>query len=301
MIDPEVLVIGEALIDVVTSGETAVEHVGGSPANVALGLGRLGVSTALLTSIGDDARGQLIRRHLEDAGVRILPQSIAPRRTSSATARLDAAGSATYDFDIRWELSATDGLPDASVVHVGSISAFLEPGASAVVQILRSRVGNELITFDPNIRPALVGDRDTALEKFLSFVGLAGVVKLSDEDARWLYPDDSIDDVISSILEYGPDLVAVTLGAEGSRVATRSDRLAVPPRTVDVVDTIGAGDTYMASLIASVRRLDVSALSSADLHRIGSRAAAAAAITVSRAGAALPTAAELDAVHPAAT
>lgn len=301
MTDPEVLVIGEALIDVVTSGETAVEHVGGSPANVALGLGRLGVSTALLTSIGDDARGQLIRRHLEDAGVRILPQSIAPWRTSSATARLDDAGSATYDFDIRWELSATDDLPDASVVHVGSISAFLEPGASAVLQILRSRVGNELITFDPNIRPALVGDRDTAFEKFLSFVGLAGVVKLSDEDARWLYPDDSIDDVISSILEYGPDLVAVTLGAEGSRVATRSDRLAVPPRTVDVVDTIGAGDTYMASLIASVRRLDVSALSSADLHRIGSRAAAAAAITVSRAGAALPTAAELDAVHPAAT
>jgi fructokinase len=299
MTDPEVLVIGEALIDVVTTGPQEVEHVGGSPANVAYGLARLGVRTALLTAIGDDARGGLIRTHLESAGVNVLPASITPWRTSSATARLDATGSASYEFDIRWELVETDNLPAASAVHVGSISAFLEPGASAVLKILRGRVGNELISFDPNIRPALVGDPDAARERFHSLVGLADVVKLSDEDARWLFPDASIDDVISRVLDYGADLVAVTRGGEGSRLATDSDRIDVPSYRVEVVDTIGAGDTYMASLIASVRNLDVSAMAPEALHRVGERAAAASALTVSRAGAALPSAEELEAAYPA--
>ncbi len=300
MTDPKVLVIGEALIDVVTTGDVEVEHVGGSPANVAYGLARLGVPTALLTSIGDDRRGHLIRQHLEGAGVEVLPASITPWHTSSATARLDATGSAHYDFDIRWELPDTSSLPAASIVHVGSISAFLEPGATTVLDILRTRVGPELISFDPNIRPALVGDQEMARTRFISLVGLANVVKLSDEDAQWLYPKESIDDVIDSILDYGADLVAVTQGGDGSRLATGTDRIDVPSRPVDVVDTIGAGDTYMASLIASVRTLDVSTLSRSDLENIGARAAAAAALTVSRAGAALPSAAELDAAFPAA-
>ncbi len=299
MTQPDVLVIGEALIDVVTTAEGVTEHVGGSPANVAYGLARLGVRTALLTTIGEDARGEMIRRHLESAGVEILPQSVTPWRTSSATASLDATGSASYDFDIRWELPETDALPSADLVHVGSISAFLEPGGSAVLGILRSRVAQGLISFDPNIRPALVGDEETARTRFISLVGLADVVKLSDEDALWLYPKESIDDVIDTILDYGADVVAVTRGGDGSRLATRTDRIDVPSRTVQVVDTIGAGDTYMASLIASVRGLDVTELTASDLQRIGERAAAAAGITVSRAGAALPSAAELDALFPA--
>jgi fructokinase len=299
MTQPDVLVIGEALIDVVTTAEGVTEHVGGSPANVAYGLARLGVRTALLTSMGEDARGEMIRRHLESAGVEILPQSVTPWRTSSATASLDATGSASYDFDIRWELPETDALPSADLVHVGSISAFLEPGGSAVLGILRSRVAQGLISFDPNIRPALVGDEETARTRFISLVGLADVVKLSDEDALWLYPKESIDDVIDTILDYGADVVAVTRGGDGSRLATRTDRIDVPSRTVQVVDTIGAGDTYMASLIASVRGLDVTELTASDLQRIGERAAAAAGITVSRAGAALPSAAELDALFPA--
>ncbi len=299
MTQPDVLVIGETLIDVVTTAEGVTEHVGGSPANVAYGLARLGVRTALLTSMGEDARGEMIRRHLEGAGVEILPQSVTPWRTSSATASLDATGSASYDFDIRWELPETDALPSADLVHVGSISAFLEPGGSAVLGILRSRVAQGLISFDPNIRPALVGDEETARTRFISLVGLADVVKLSDEDAQWLYPKESIDDVIDTILDYGADVVAVTRGGDGSRLATRTDRIDVPSRTVQVVDTIGAGDTYMASLIASVRGLDVTELTASDLQRIGERAAAAAGITVSRAGAALPSAAELDALFPA--
>lgn len=289
----EVLVVGEALIDVVMSGGGTAEHVGGSPANVAYGLARLGVRTAILTAIGNDERGRLIRRHLESAGVELLPDSVTAWPTSSATARLDAGGSASYDFDIRWELPRTDTV-EGSHLHVGSISAFLEPGGSTVVDMVRSWAGGGFVSFDPNIRPALVGEPDGARARFRAIAAHADLIKLSDEDAAWLFPGDSLDDVIGRILDEGAQLVAVTRGAEGSRLATPHDRVDVAARTVRVVDTIGAGDAFMASLIASARGIDLSDIPLSTLEWIGARAAAASGVTVSRSGAALPSAEELD-------
>nr|WP_245559131.1 carbohydrate kinase [Microbacterium indicum] len=291
MTDSTVLVVGEALIDIVTEGGSAAEHVGGSPANVALGLGRAGVDAALLTQVGDDDRGRRIVRRIEESGSRVLPASVRPGRTSTAHATIGADGSATYAFDISWgalpEIAAAPAL-----LHTGSIAAFLEPGADAVLALI-DRLAPAEVTFDPNIRAALVGEHAAASERFAALAERATVVKMSDEDAAWLFPGLAVDAVIDRVLTLGPRLVAVTLGADGSRIATAAERVSIAPVSVDAVDTIGAGDTFMASLIASIVAGGTGSLGSADLRRIGDRAAAAAAITVSRAGADLPWASEL--------
>lgn len=185
---PDVIVIGEALVDVVTSPEGTVEHPGGSPANVAYGLGRLGVRAALLTSIGDDDRGAAIQAHLTRAGVALLPGSTSQGRTASATAILADDGSATYDFDIRWELPQVAPAFLPKVLHTGSIATFLAPGAAAVRTLLEQSHRECVVTYDPNIRPALLGSQAEARTIFEDLVPLTDVVKLSDEDARWLYP-----------------------------------------------------------------------------------------------------------------
>ncbi|MFT4229001.1 MAG: carbohydrate kinase [Microbacterium sp.] len=287
-----VLVVGEALIDVVVRPGTAEEeHVGGSPANVALGLGRLGVPVRLRTALGDDERGRVARRHLEAAGVRIDPESFSLDRTSTARALIVADGSARYEFDLDWRLPGGIRLDGAEVVHVGSIACFLEPGASALVDFLASAVSAR-ITFDPNIRPALVGDRDAAVRRVEEIAALAEVVKLSDEDAQWLYPAASIDAVLDRLLSFGPRIVAVTAGADGAFVASGSARVRIPSPSVRVRDTVGAGDTFMTGLID--RLLDGVATDEDGLRGLGGFAAAAAAVTVSRAGADLPTRSDVE-------
>jgi fructokinase len=295
----DVLVIGEALVDVVVADGRTVEHPGGSPANVALGLGRLGIPTALLTDIGRDERGEAIAAHLRASGVRILPASRSHRRTSTATATIRPDGSADYDFDVSWDVAADPVGFEPRVIHTGSIAAFLDPGAKTVREHLR-RMPDAIVTFDPNIRPALIGSVDATRSAFERMLPLCSVVKLSDEDARWLYPDRSLDEVLALILRAGALLAAVTLGADGSLLRAGSETAAVPAHPVDVVDTIGAGDTYMASLIASVLAVlaepgpaDLAALPAERLVEIADTAGRAAAITASRAGADLPTAREL--------
>ena len=290
---PEVIVIGEALVDVVASAEGAVEHPGGSPANVAYGLGLLGIRTALLTSIGDDDRGRAIEAHLQRAGVTLLPGSRTPGRTASATATLAADGSATYDFDICWELPpvAPPSLP--KVLHTGSIATFLAPGAAAVRALLEQAHRECVITYDPNIRPALLGSQAEARTIFEELVPLTDVVKLSDEDARWLYPDLQLEDTAARILGLGAGLAVVTRGSEGSLLATADLQLVVPAVRSTVADTIGAGDSYMAALIYGLLARGTDGLAPAVLETLGRTASKAAAITVRRPGANPPTAAEL--------
>src|SRR5690606_15013099 len=148
-------VIGEALIDIVERDGGSIEHVGGSPANVALGLGRRGLDATLLTQIGADPRGRAIEAHLAESHVRVV--SARGPATSTARARIQPDGSAEYAFDIAWGAFGDAELPSAQLVHTGSIAAFLEPGASDVVRIIRE-VGAAEVTFDPNIRPDLVGE-----------------------------------------------------------------------------------------------------------------------------------------------
>lgn len=297
---PDVVVVGEALVDVVAAGAGIIEHPGGSPMNVAYGLGRLGVPTALLTSLGDDARGAAIEAHLRSAGVELLPGSRSAVRTASATATLAADGSASYDFDISWELApvAPPYLP--KVLHTGSIATFLAPGASAVKTLLEQAHRECLVTYDPNVRPALLGSQAEARSIFEDLVPLTDVVKLSDEDAGWLYPGLRLEDAAARVLALGASLAVVTRGGEGSLLITPAETVHIPAVTSVVADTIGAGDSYMAALILGLLARSTEGLGRAALESLGRTASKAAAITVSRPGATPPTAAELAGELPAA-
>lgn len=289
----DVVVAGEALVDIVVSPRGTLEHPGGSPANVAYGLGRLGVATGLLTSIGDDHHAACIEGHLSSAGVSLLPGSSRPGRTATATATLASDGSAQYDFDISWDLPriAPSTLP--KILHTGSIATFLAPGAAVVRELLEQSHRRCMVTYDPNIRPALLGSQAEAVAIFEELVPFTEVVKLSDEDARWLYPRLSLDDVSQRILGLGPGLVAVTRGGEGSLLTTPAAQVAVPAVPSAVVDTIGAGDSYMSALIYGLLMRGADGLAPSVLESLGRMAAKAAAITVRRAGAQPPSLEEL--------
>ena len=294
--DVDVLVIGEALVDITTIGAEAIEIPGGGPANVALGLGRRGVDVALLTSLGPDARGSAITRHLERSGVWVLAESFVEHPTSTAHAHILDDGAARYEFSIDWTVSRESLPVRPRTIHAGSIAAFLAPGDEVVLEHI-DRLAPEIVTFDPNIRPALVGDPHRARVRFEEFARRSTVLKLSDEDAGYLYPGLDEAEVLDAIGELGPRLVALTRGARGAVLAAERTIVDVPGRSVIVADTIGAGDTFMASLVADYPDLHGAALTERELRGLGERAVDAAAITVSRPGADLPWAAEL---HPTA-
>ena len=289
----DAIVIGEALIDVVATPERTIEHPGGSPTNVAYGLGRLGVDVGLLTAIGNDERGAAIEAQLDTAGVRLLAGSQGLPRTSTATVTLADDGSANYAFDIAWEL---DPVPPAflpRLVHTGSIATFLAPGAGAVKQLLQHWHGDSVITYDPNIRPSLLGSHAEALSIFEDLIHLTDVVKLSDEDAKWLYPRKDLDQIATHLLWSGVDLAVITRGSQGSLLATAASRVTVPSVESTVADTIGAGDSYTSALILGLLSRGTNDLAPADLEQIGRTASMAAAITVRRPGANPPTLEEL--------
>lgn len=261
--------------------------------NVAYGLGRLGITTGLLTSLGDDPRGAVIEAHLGNAGVELLPGSKTASRTSSAAATLAADGSASYEFDISWELPPVAPAHLPKVLHTGSIATFLSPGAATVKMLLEQAHRECIVTYDPNIRPALLGSQAEARSIFEDLVPLTDVIKLSDEDAGWLYPGHSLEDVVARILGLNAGLAVVTCGAKGSLLATAATQLHIPAVTSVVADTIGAGDSYMAALIYGLLARGTHCLAPSVLETLGRTASAAAAITVRRPGANPPTLEEL--------
>lgn len=300
------LVVGEALIDVVhrTDGTTA-EHPGGSPANVALTLGRLERPVELLTWIGNDVYGDVIRKWLAGSGVAIAPGSDGASSTSMAVARIGADGGATYEFDLDWNLGRSAQVPDGTVVaHTGSVAAVLEPGATAVRRVLGSARSRATITYDPNVRPSLMGTASAVRPKIEELVGLADVVKVSDEDLRWLYPAADLGAIATRWQKSGPALVVVTYGGEGARAYTMRGRVDVAAPEVTVADTVGAGDSFMgalidglwtAGLLGASRRGVLATIETATLTAVLEQCVKVAAITVSRAGANPPRRRELSA------
>ena len=241
-----VLVVGKSLIDRVARADgTVVERVGGSPLNVAVALGRLGARVQLLTALGNDVQGARIRAHAEASGVKVLAAPLP--RTSFADARIDAAGAATYAFDIQWDLSGAPQPEAADWLHVGSVACVLQPGAAHLHRLVSRFQGT--VSFDPNCRPQLTPHADLAAAEAL--VARSDVVKLSDEDAAFLLPGMALEDVLTRWRSLGPRLVVVTRGAQAS-LALADDLVEVPvPPGDPVVDTVGAGDTFMAGLIAA--------------------------------------------------
>lgn len=294
----EAVVIGEALTDIVTTSDGTNEHPGGSPANVAYGLARLGINTGLLTAVGDDPRGAVLEQHLAGAGVKLLPGSRSLEKTSTATATITSDGSASYAFDITWDPEPLDPLNILpNVLHTGSIASFLAPGAAKVKAILQQLRGKCTITYDPNIRPDLIGTHAEARRTFEELVHLTDVVKLSNEDAEWLYQEKDLEETATHILSLGANLAVITKGSSGSLLATTSTHISVPAVKSVVVDTIGAGDSYMSALILGLLTSGTDGLAPSVLEQLGRTAAAAAAITVSRPGANPPTEGELHIHH----
>ncbi|MFB7841944.1 carbohydrate kinase [Microbacterium sp. NPDC056052] len=293
----EIAVIGEALVDVVEGGET---HPGGSPMNIAVGLARLGHPTTLHARIGADAHGDLIRAHLDEAGVTLGSDTLVTGATSTAIARVDADGKASYEFDIDWDIPVPD-VTGARLVHTGSIGALREPGASAVRAALAAADPGTLRTLDPNIRPDVIGGRDEVLRRVADLAALCPVVKLSDEDAAWLAPDATLDEVLADLAAHGARFVVVTRGSEGCLALVDGVRFTRPARPVVVADTIGAGDAFMSGLLHALLRDGTDRLlatgepvpEDAVLASLET-ALLSAALTVARAGANPPTTAELD-------
>jgi fructokinase len=298
------LVVGEALVDIVVSPDgTSREHVGGSPANVAIGLARLGHRVELATYIGPDERGDRVRNHLQRDGVRLVDGSVRAPRTPTATATLDVDGAASYTFDLAWDLPPTLGPGQATHVHVGSIATGLEPGATHVRRIVAQAREAATVSFDPNLRPAILGAPDAQRAGVEELVALSDVVKASDEDLAWLYGGVGVDEVLRRFAAMGPALVVCTLGGEGARAVVGDELVSVPPQPVQVIDTVGAGDSFMAALISGLLdagllagRTGRAGLAAADHDAARpalERAIQVAAITCSRAGADPPYRREL--------
>jgi fructokinase len=304
--DERALVVGEALVDIVRRTDGSVsEHPGGSPANVALGLARLGRSAELLTWLADDAHGDLVRAHLESDGVRVLRGDRTAASTSTAAATLDPAGGATYDFDLEWDVPSTWDSEDEApvVVHTGSIAAVLPPGGEAVARLLAEHRSTSTVTYDPNLRPALMAAPAVTLPLVEALVAQSDVVKVSDEDLAWLMPGVAPAEIAEDWVRRGPAVVVVTHGGEGAFACTAAgDRLAIAAESVEVADTVGAGDSFMSGLIDGLwsagllgadRREALRAIDAATLEQVLVRCVRIAAITVSRPGANPPTSAEL--------
>ena len=299
------LVIGEALIDIVErDGSVTGEHVGGSPLNVAVGLARLGRGADFLTHIADDARGRRIVDYVKQSGVQLVSGSMTAERTPTALATLDANGSAQYVFDIDWQLSGTPEVAPPLVAHTGSIATVLEPGCRATAALIDTYRPSATVTFDPNVRPALIEDDDIARGRIDRWIERCDVVKASDEDMRWIDPNRSPEQIARTWLALGPSIVAVTMGEAGAFAMCAAGTVRVPALRVNVVDTVGAGDAFMSGLIDALwslgllgaeRRPHLARIGVDALRSVLRTAALSSALTVARPGADLPDRATRDA------
>jgi fructokinase len=299
------LVIGESLIDIVErDGQTDDVHVGGSPLNVAVGLARLGRDIDFLTRIGDDPHGRRIAEYVDAAEVQLVSGSQAAGRTATARLAVGDDGSADYVFDLDWQLSGTPMVTPPLFLHTGSIAAVQEPGCLAVAALVDTYRVSATITLDPNVRPSLTVDRDLTRERIEHLVERSDIVKVSEEDLRWIDPDRPPERIAQTWLALGPAIVAVTMGDRGATAVCAAGVARVPARAVQVVDTVGAGDAFMVGLIDALwGRGLLGAQRRAELRRIGldaltvalETASLSSALTVARAGADLPDRAALDA------
>lgn len=295
-----ILVCGEALIDLAQTAEAGLWRAfpGGSPLNVAIGLARLGSPTSFVGRLSSDTFGRQLRARLTDNEVDTRYVVAARQPTSLAVVSVDDNGVASYVFHLSgtadWQWARSE-LPDptgADAVHTGSL-ALLEPPGGAVLEAWLATC-TAPVCIDPNIRPSVQPDRTTYREAVDRWLGLADVFKASSEDVAWLYPDVPVAAVAQRWLDAGPGLVAITLGSGGVHVATAAGAADLPGLSVDVVDTVGAGDAFSSGLLHHLRgagRLTVDGLQALSLDDAADAAGFAvrvAADTCTRAGAEPP-------------
>jgi fructokinase len=254
-----------------------------------------------IDGISTDAYGQSARAELVRDGVKLDLALASDKPTCTATVTLDAAGGASYEFLIDGTATfdfAPSWLPDPyryqpQLLHIGTLVTMIEPGASALYDWAMQVAEFAPIVFDPNIRPSVQPDRDLYEAAVEKWAALSAVIKVSDDDLAWLFPGQSIDDVANRWINDGAFLVVVTRGADGLVGYTSDGRVEVPGVRVDVVDTVGAGDTVGAIVVEAMINYGLIALRGDLLKDVLARAASAAAITCSRKGAQPPYAHEL--------
>ncbi|MGW2621819.1 carbohydrate kinase family protein [Micromonospora taraxaci] len=311
-----IVVAGEALIDLVVTpdGERAVP--GGSPANVAVTLARLDQPVRLLARLGTDDYGRQVAEHLRTNQVDLEWAVRAEEPTSVAVATVNATGQASYEFrlagaaDWQWTPKELPELAGSSAIafHTGSLALALAPGAQVLEDLLareRHRDGLTL-SIDLNLRPSIVTDREAEQARVRRQVPLAHLVKASDEDLAWLYPDRSVADVMAEWREVGVSCAVVTRGGEGAWLLAPNGTLheATAVRTT-VVDTVGAGDSFTGGLLAALADLDalgdrpadrLAAVTEQQWDAVLRQAATVAALTCGRRGADPPHRNELKAL-----
>jgi fructokinase len=253
-----IVVAGESLIDVVVDADgDSTETPGGSPLNVAVGLGRLEVPATLISQVGHDERGGLVVQHVTSSSAEVVAVPTSSGRTSVATAHLDSGGAASYDFDLEWSLPRQE-LPPSWALHVGSLGTLLEPGRHSVLDLVEQACAREeFVSYDANLRESFLEDRERAWRDVRDLGSRCTLVKLSDEDAGLLDPGSDPDDVARTLLEGERTLlVLLTRGSRGATAFTADDEVSEQPRPVTVVDTVGAGDAFMAATLAQLHDLD---------------------------------------------
>jgi fructokinase len=303
-----IVIGGEALVDLVDDDGLRRPVAGGGPFNTAIAFGRLDVPVAFLGAISRDNYGQMLARQLVDAGVdtSLVRWSDAP--TPRAVVHRQDDGKHEFTFDVR-ATSLVDLSPqqlptlpsDAWGVHVGTLALAVDPPATAYEALVDREAGRRQIILDPNVRPPIFGDVAGYRKRFERLARLADLVKLSDDDAAWIYPGTSIENVLELILGFGPRVVAVTRGENGAVAGSGNGFVDVPGIRVTVVDTVGAGDSFGAAFVAALvddGAFGPRATRIADepvLGRAVSYAVAASAITCTRTGAVAPSRDEIEA------
>jgi fructokinase len=305
-----ILCCGEALIDMLprdtTQGEKGfAPYAGGAIFNTAIALGRLGVPTAFFTGLADDMLGDILRETLLTSKVDFGPCAIVSRPSTIAFVKL-VNGQATYAFydeGTAGRMITTADLPvlgdDCEALHFGAISLIPSPCGETYEALLDRECGTRVISLDPNIRPGFIKDKPSHMARIKRMAAKSDIVKFSDEDLEWFGLKGDQDALAAHWLDHGAKLVVITRGAEGATGYSRSLKVSVPSQRVTVVDTVGAGDTFDAGILASLKmnnlltKAQVASLSEEALRDALSLGAKAAAVTVSRAGANPPWAREI--------
>ena len=305
-----ILCCGEALIDMIpvssADGRTAyAPHVGGAVFNTAVALGRLGAPVGFFSGISSDFFGVELEEALQASNVDLRHVHTSDRPTTLAFVKFDGdqANYLFYDENSAGRMLRADDLPvlgaDVAALHFSCISLVPEPCGSTYEALMQREHARRVIMLDPNLRPPFIKDAGGHRERLTRMIGMADIVKLSDVDLEWFGEDGDEATIARRWLTRGPSLVVVTSGSKGARAYTASERITVPARVVTVADTVGAGDTFNAGLLAGLNdaglltKESIRSLSASSLRSAMELAANAAAVTVSRPGANPPWRSEL--------
>jgi fructokinase len=305
--DPRVVVVGEALVDLAPRDGMLLPLPGGSPYNVAVGLGRLGTRTSFLGRRSTDGFGRLLTARLEEAGVALDADTLTNAPTTLAVVHLDDQARASYGFYLEGTSAAglreeqVPDLADATALHLslGAITFDTEPAGAAFTALIEREAGRRTISLDPNVRPSVIEDLPAYAERLDAVVARCDLVKVSDEDLGLLHPEEPAADVARRWVRSGPAAVIVTRGPNGALGLVAAGEVDVPGEAVEVVDTVGAGDAFTSGLLDALARqgdLDRRVLRDLAPEALRTAIEAAvhvAAITCGRAGADPPRREEL--------